>query len=376
MRLQTLSFFKRSLVATALLLSVFILGCSTGENAFREGDYTEAARLSADRLSRNANNQKAAEVFLRAYPQAREEWLGKLKLAKADLTDPFRFERIVLAYETLQDLSTLAAMTPYAGKKGIEINYYHAELEGARLDAAQARESAGDELMASGDLYQAREAHYHYEVALRYVGSRQDLQQKLSEALRQGTLWVGVDEVVGEGHGVNPTRLATALIEVLQERPIHQFVRFVPSSQLGEYPASRYLELSIGELSLSRTEREVGKQEFSRIVNPSANANGADPIEVFAKLYKREKAVSATCPVKLRIFSGPEGEAVYIRSFVGRSKWSARWDLLEGDQRAVEGQELEFSEPEDPEFVDMADLLALSIAEETRDLLSRHFRDS
>ncbi|EDY84726.1 hypothetical protein VDG1235_4359 [Verrucomicrobiia bacterium DG1235] len=357
----------------ALLGSVFLAGCSTGESAFRQGDYAEAARVSADRLSRQPKSEKAAEIFLNAYPQARAEWLERAKQAEGDMADPFRWERVFAAYEVLRDLSNRAALTPFAGSRGIVIDYHNEDLETARVNTVSARVAIGDGLVGTGDLYAAREAFGHYQVAMDFAGRREDLLQKLEVARRQGTLYVGVDPVVAQEHGINPDKLGSVLIMELERHPVSGFVSFLPSAELGDIVASRFLEMSIGELSIDRVEAEVGQREYHRVLSTELQDEDAEPREVRAKVFRREKKLVSSCPVQLRIFDGESGDVVFVREFDGRSVWSAQWDVLVGNKRAVAGEELHLSEPPDPELAELAQRLSESITAEARDMLAVYF---
>ncbi|MDQ8182661.1 hypothetical protein [Pelagicoccus sp. SDUM812005] len=376
MKFPTTEFSKYLCLSIALLCGLLALaGCETGESAFRQGDFAEAARVSADRLARKPDNEKAAEIFLRAYPQARAEWLGRARQAQEDGSDPFRWERVLSAYEVLQGLSSRAALTPFAGKRGIEIVYYHAEIESARSEAGKGRIQFADALMESGDLYDAREAHEHYLAATRFVGQRADVLRKADEARRAGTLLVGIDGVTAQGHSLNPERMMAALVEELERHPPHRFVAFVPSSELGEREAVQYLELSIGEVSVSRSEAEVGERSFRRVLTMPVQNSEAESVEVKAKVFKREKTFDLFCPARVLVFEGSGWDAVFNRELPGRSVWAAQWDVLQGDRRAIEGQELSLSEPADPEHAKLMQQLTESVAAQARDALASFYRE-
>ncbi len=369
-------FVKQFSTAICLVLGLFLLAaCETGESAFRQGDYAQAARVSADRLARRPDNEKAAEIFLHAYPQARAEWTGRARQALENTSDPFRWERALSAYEVLQGLSTRAALTPFAGTSGIEIVYYHSEIESARVNAGKGRIEFADALLGKGDLYAAREAFEHYSIAMRFTGERDDILQKLEDARRAGTLLVGVDPVVAQGHSLNPTSMLNTLVKELERRAPHGFVAFVPSSELGEMKAEQYLELSIGEVSIVRSEAEVGQKLFQRVLPPSIQDSEAPPVEVKATLYKREKTIELACPARVRIFEGTDGDAVLNRELPGRTAWGAQWDVVQGNRRALGGYEVHLSEPADPEHAKLMQQLAEALADQARDVLAGYYSE-
>ncbi len=377
MKNQILSFYK---LGSSVLLTVigllFLSGCETGESAFRHGDYAEAARVSADKLARKPDNEKAAEIFLRAYPQARAEWLARLNQSLDNTSDPFRWERALSAYEVLQGLSTRASLTPFAGSSGIEVVYYHSEIQTAQINAANARIEYADELMASGDLYAAREAYGHYEVAMRYAGRRDDLLQKLDDARRAGTLLVGIDPVEAQGHSLNPGSMMAALVTELEAHSPHGFVAFVPSEELGELKAVQYLQLTIGEVSVVRSEAEVGQKAFRRVLDKEVQDSETIQFEVKATVFRREKTIALSCPARVRIFEGAEGDAVLNRELPGNSAWSTQWDVLQGDKRALGGYEVQLAEPPDPEHARLMQQLAEALAAQARDALENYYKNS
>ncbi|MDQ8186990.1 hypothetical protein [Pelagicoccus sp. SDUM812002] len=320
-------FYLYLLLFCGLLL---LSGCETGESAFKQGDFAEAARVSADRLARKPENEKAAAIFLRAYPQARTEWLGRAQQALENASDPFRWERALAAYEVLQGLSSRAALTPFVGREGIEVVYYHSEIESARASAAKDRIRFADALMQEGDLYKARDAYDHYLAAIRFAGERDDLRGKAQEARLAGTLLVGIDPVQAQGHSLNPLSMMSVLVAELESHPPHDFVDFVPSNELGERVAHQYLELSIGEVSVTRSEAEVGQKSYKRVLEPELQNPNAESVEVKAKVFKREKRIDLFCPARVRIFEGAAWEAVLNRELPGRSELaSLRWTVVQ-----------------------------------------------
>lgn len=370
------SLLKRLCAALGLALGVFLLtGCETGEAAFRQGDYAQAARVAADRLARRPDNEKAAEIFLHAYPQARAEWAGRARQALDNAGDPFRWERALSAYEVLQGLSTRAALTPFAGTSGIEIVYYHTEIESARINAGQGRIDFADALMEKGDLYSAREAFDHYSEAVRFAGQRDDLLQKIEDARRAGTLLVGVDPVVAQGHSLNPARVLSALVKELESHAPHRFVAFVPSSELGEVKAVQYLQLTVGEVSVVRSEAEIGQKAFVRVLDSSVQDTGESAVEVKATLFTREKIIEIACPAHLKVFEGMQGEAVLNRELPVLTAWGTQWDIVHGDRRALGGREVQLSEQADPAHAHLMQQLVEVLAAQARDVLAVYYKE-
>ena len=360
----------------ALATALWLAGCATGQSAFRHGDYVEATRVSAERLSRAPENKKARAVFLTAYPQARSEWLSRAEQAAANEADPFRWERVLRAYEVLQDLSNWAALTPFAREAGIEVDFHHDELESARSKAVAARVAEGDALLAEGEMEAAREAYDHYKVALGLAGNRQDLMRKLDTAREAGTLWVGIDPVVARGHGLNPARLEAALADRLSDRLGRGFVAFAPSAELAAYQGSMYLEVSIGELSVERSGKEVGRRQVQRTLPAIARDGVAEePRIARAEVIAREKTVVASTQTRIRLFGTAESHVLLDRQIGARHVWSAQWDVLVGDKRALGDEALRLSEPPDPELSESAEGLVSEIAREVRSVMGSYFRE-
>ncbi len=372
MKSRILLFLERFASPLILLSGLLLLsGCETGESAFRRGDFAEAARVSADRLARKPENEKAAAIFLSAYPQARAEWLGRARQALENTSDPFRWERALSAYEVLQGLSSRAALTPFAKRTEIEVVYYHTEIEQARANAANGRIQYADALMEEENLYKAREAYDHYLAAMRFAGQRDDISQMAEAARRAGTLVVGVDPVQARGHSLNPASMMMALMKELESHPPHGFVAFVPSGELGEMEAHQFLELSIGEVAVERHEAEVGQKAYKRELIPPVPAE--EPFEVEATVFKREKRFELSCPARARVFEGAGWEPVLDRELPGRSSWSVQWEVLKGDPRALNGRELQLSEPPDPEHAKLMQQLAEALAAQARDVLASYY---
>ncbi len=361
----------------ALATGLWLSGCATGQSAFRNGDYVEAVRVSSERLARSPDNEKSRAVFVTAYPQARAEWLSRAARAAEDAGDPFRWERVLAAYEVLQNLSNQAALTPFAGGEGIEIDFHHEELASARSAAIAAREAYGDALLERGEMQAAREAYEHYQVAVGYAENRTELIRKMDTARSAGTLWVGIDPVVARGHGLNPALLEGALSDALRAQPVHGFVAFLPSPELAAYQGAMYLQVSIGELSLNRTGREVGRRQLQRTLPSLAKEELAEePRIARAEVVTRDKKVVASTMARVRLFGTAESHVLLDREIGARHVWSAQWDIVAGDRRAVGDEPLRLAEPPDPDLAESAAGLADELALEVRNLMASYFRGS
>ncbi|MDQ8201769.1 hypothetical protein [Pelagicoccus sp. SDUM812003] len=351
-------------------MSWILSGCATGTAAFRQGDYTEAARVSADRLSRNPNNRKAGEVFLQAYPQARELWLQKIRSARAVESDPFRWERVYEAYQVLRDLANRASLTPFAARSEIVVDFHLDDIESARRHLVEARVSHAESLLDLNDRYAAREAYDHFGVALRYAGQREDLLERQDIAREAGTLLVGIDPSLAQGHGINPEKLDTLLLEKLMDRPARLFVRFLPAAQAEAAQVAHFAQVEIGDLSLHRSESEAGQRDFRRALEKAEGQEHDSKREISATVFTRRKELAASCPVVVRVFHSGTQETLLERSLEVAAVWSAEWDVLTGNRRALPDESFRFSEPPDPELSEMADREAYEIAQRTREILA------
>lgn len=366
------------LIVAALLLALtgILTGCATGGAAYRSGNYTEAARISADRLSHSPNAEKAREIFLVSYPQALSEWKVRVAAAESDESDPFRWERALRGYEVLQELSGKAALTPFGREGTVEIGNYYDRIEESRRQAVAAREAAGDRLMETGDLYAAREAYDHFERALVLARGNGRIEEKLDRALAMGTLWVGIDPVLAREHGINPSKLESALVEVLTQRPVDRFVAFGRSDELGDGAALHFLEVSIGEMGVERRESEVDQRAYHREIEIDRKRGDDGEVKlrhVDAKVFTRRKELLADCPARIRVFDTADDRMALERELDVKTAWAADWDVMVGDKRALGDEHFRWSEPPDPELSEVADGLAYQIAEDVRSVLVNYY---
>lgn len=356
-----------------LCLLAVLSGCATGTRAFRNGDYTEAARVAADRLSWSPKAQKAGEIFLMAYPLAWDEWKIRLAAAESDTADPFHWERVVASYDALRDLSNRAALTPYRDHPSITIESFSEAYQVARGNAAAAREEAGDALMEHADLYASREAYRHYSVAWQYAPHREVLSAKLEEARALGTITVGLDSIRMEGHGINPSSLESELLALLSDDPGHLFVRFVRSNEMLDGGVDYFVTVSVGELSLERSDAEVGRTPYHRLIHVGHDSEATR--EVAAMVYHREKRFTTESPAWIEVYQVGLAESVLEDRLIGFGSWAARWDVLEGDKRAIGDRTLRLGEPTDPEFGELAQISTVSVANELHHTLVGFFSD-
>ena len=165
----------------SLLVVLIVSSCSSGNKAYKKGDYFKACQESIDRLRSNPKNEKAAYVLTSSYPLAQQT--AERTIQNAELANQIdKYDVIVYQYERLNQLANDIYRCPKALELIPRPKEYVTELGAVKKLAAEQSYNLGLRALDDNTMDQARVAYQYFQNANRYVPGYKDVLRKLEDA--------------------------------------------------------------------------------------------------------------------------------------------------------------------------------------------------
>lgn len=187
-----------------LLLTYLLLGCSSGQTAFRRGHYAEAVQKASQRLNQNPGisrrgHELASQVIREAFVQGYTQHQTLIRTLSAQRAKPFRWEAVFAEYTTLQQMTSDARKAqPDTGWLAAYPTDYTSRLAETRELAADERYALAETAFADRQTNRiaARDAYEHYQKALSWVSNYRQAAQRSLEAFPYAVLRVLIEPPV------------------------------------------------------------------------------------------------------------------------------------------------------------------------------------
>jgi len=144
-----------SKIAILSLLTIFVISCSSGYKAYKQGDYYKACIDAVDKLRTSPGSDKAQYVLQKTYPLAQQTALREIENALLR-NDQNNYETVVFQYERLNELANNIYACPKANQLIPSPKQYPAELSDARQKAADQIYNMATKALNAGTLRKAR----------------------------------------------------------------------------------------------------------------------------------------------------------------------------------------------------------------------------
>ena len=172
---------------TILLFTIaaLLFACASSSKKLEKGDYDAAMQISAKKIMKDPGKFEEVDVFNDAYRMANNKDKAEIDRLK-QVGDRANWGKIYQLYNNLKRRQELAATLPPVG-----INYdnedYTSEIENAKNQAAMYAYEKGNELLQSGNRFEARKAHAFFIEANNYIPNYQDVNERINAAKILGT---------------------------------------------------------------------------------------------------------------------------------------------------------------------------------------------
>ena len=213
--------------AVLLLLSLFVMSCTSASKSFRRGQYDDAIARSIKILNRDPANQRHLEILKNAYRMANFNDQERI-LALKNTGQPDIWGRIVTTYERMIARNRKIEALPSSVKNEIEFTYesHSQELATARQRASEFHYAAGLERLARGTRPDARQAFAEFERVVVFSGLNfRDVRDLKARAEELGTTHV-LFHVVNRSGAFLPHEAVWNLTNIQPQALNRRWIRF------------------------------------------------------------------------------------------------------------------------------------------------------
>lgn len=333
---------KQSTLFLSIIL--FLVACSSGKRQFEMGNYDIAVYKAIKRLKASPNHQKASTVLKEAYKMSLYRHLDLIdQLNKTEA--PFRFEQITNHYNELNRIYNQIQKCPACQLLVPNARYFGEELNQSQKLAALEQLNQGKTLLQNNNKLDAQQAYRHFLKAKSFNPNTENIDFLLQKALEQGTFHVLIKPIPMHSR-------ALSLSNDFFEQKIVEYAkglnyRFVLFYTVNEsYPTiDHVIELQfddfvVGQMhtkerveTLVRDSVKTGEREFKGETIPIYGS-------VKAEFHQFKKTLNSAGLLNLNILDAKNNNLIRQEKFSGQFVWENTWAFYNGDERALNEEEL------------------------------------
>ena len=335
-----------SKIAILSLLTVFVMSCSSGYKAYKQGDYYKACIDAVDKLRTSPGSDKAQYVLQKTYPLAQQTALREIDNALLR-NDQNNYETVVYQYERLNELANNIYACPKANQLIPSPKQYPAELSDAKQKAAAQIYDMATRALNVGTLEQARLAYQYFQKANSYVYGYKDALNMIEEARFQSTMRVAVEKPrTSMSYQLSADFFSENLMAEISHYFENRFVRFYNAYEVTnnssirphQYVVLNFEDFSIG--NVSDTKNTVDLKRDSVLIGTGTvdgkKVNVYNTVTAKYSTYKRE--ILSRGILSVRIYDS-NNTLIQQRNFSGQYVWNTSWASFNGDERALTSEQ-------------------------------------
>ncbi len=246
---------------SALIVILFIAGCSSSTKFLQKGNYDAAINKSIKKLLKNADNNKEIDVLNRAYNLANERdrnIIEELKLSG----QPDVWEDAFRHYSNLRSRQDKVSRLPNSVLSKINYKHidYNREVAEAKNKAANYYYASGVKLLENNDKISARKAYNQFGFIKKYFRNYKDVDQKMQQALYLGTNHI-IFRIQNQARVALPKDFEAEILKISLSSLNKQWMEFDTQYDKNmNYDYSIFLNLKHIEVSPQALEKEKYKE--------------------------------------------------------------------------------------------------------------------
>ena len=340
-------------ILTFLSMVLLVAACSTGKKALEQGNYYQAIAQAVERLQRNPDSKKATNTLRQGYPLAVKYYTEEIRQAEAS-TDPFRFEKVMDSYATLNAMDDIIRRCPACRQAVPNTREYTRQYEMSRRSAAEARYQAGMTELQTENRERAKDAYWHFERVEEILPGYKNAREMSIEALDAASLKVLVDvaPVPARRYQLSSEFFANKIYEYLNGPNINRFVRFYTPDEADRLRvtdpdhviALQFDDFVVGETHIAQVTETVKRDS----VNTGTVKVNGETVPVYgtveAKLTRFTKTVSSRGLLDMQVYDARTRRVLMQQKMPGEFNWTTQWANFQGDQRALSDQDIDLCE--------------------------------
>ncbi|MEO5978262.1 MAG: hypothetical protein ABIS36_17400 [Chryseolinea sp.] len=327
----------------------FAIGCSSGKKAYERGNYYEAVVKSVARIRQNPDHSKSLDALKSAYPLAVEYYETEANNQVASNTN-FKWKNAIASYDNINALYELIRQCPGCKKVVPEPKNYYSQIGPLKEKAADESYNAGIECLMKGNRNEAKKAFFNFTDAQNFVTGYKDVVEYIGKAKDVATLKIIVEQIpVPARYNLSGGFFQDKVEEFLRSTYTDgTFIKFYTpeEAKIVNLPSAdqivriQFDDFSVGnsvlrekEETFSKDSVKVGEAKLNGKVVPVYNT-------VKAKFTTYRKELSSNGLLSMQVYDAKTNGVLAARKFNGEYVWVSQWGRFNGDERALNDQQL------------------------------------
>jgi len=333
----------------SFIICVLLMSCTSGKKAFDRGDYYNATIQAVNRLRSSPNSEKAIQAVKDSYPMSLTWFQGKIDYSMSS-NAPFKYSEVVDYYEKMNRLSDEVSRCPAALKLFPKVNYFTTELAQVRKQAASEQYSAGLANEKINTRLSWKDAWFNYQQADRFAPGYQDVKRRMEIARYNATLKVIVEQIQVPGkYQLTSDFFLNQIIENLMRNRPNEFVAYYSPESAGKEGLKNpdqllkmtFDEFVIGQIYDKESVREVKRDS---VEVGTVTLNTGQKIKAYntvkARLTVKRRELISNGVLDVTIVDLSLNSVVSQKKFPGQFVWFVEWGSFNGDERALNDEQL------------------------------------
>lgn len=331
------------------LILFFAIGCSSGKKAYERGDYYEAVMKSVARLRQNPDHSKSLEALKNAYPLAVEYYETEANNQIASNTN-FKWKNAIASYDQINALYELIRQCPGCKKVVPEPKNYYSQIGPLKEKAADESYNAGIECLMKGNRDEAKKAFYNFNDAQNFVSGYKDVVEYIGKAKDVATLKVIIEQIPVPARynlsgGFFQDKVEAFLRSTYTDDTFIKFYTPEEAKIVNLAAADQVVRIQFDDFSVGNSVIREKEETFSKdsVKVGEAKVNGkVVPVynTVKAKFTTYRKELSSNGLLSMQVFDAKTNGVLSARKFNGEYVWVSQWGRFNGDERALNDQQL------------------------------------
>ena len=333
----------------SVVIALFLIGCSSGKQAYERGNYYEAVMKSVARLRQNPDHSKSIEALQNAYPLAIEFYENEAKNEIASNSN-YKWKNAIQSYNSINALYEAIRQCPGCKKAVPNPKNYYTEIGPLKEKAAEESYNAGIGALMKGNRNDAKQAYFNFADTQHFVPGYKDVVEYLDKAKFEATLKVIIEQIpVPARYNLSGGFFQDKVEEFLHNNYTDQtFIKFytpeearmVNLEQADQIMRIQFDDFSVGnsvlkekEETLTKDSVKVGEAKIDGKTVPVYNT-------VKAKFTTYRKELISNGLLSMIVVDAKTNGILTTRKFNGEFVWVSQWARFNGDERALTDQQL------------------------------------
>lgn len=332
-----------------LIATLILSACASGKKAYERGNYYEAVMLSVQKLRQNPDHSKSKEALKNSYPLALD-WLETDAKNQIASNAPGKWRNALASYDKINQMYESIRQSPGALNVIRTPKSFYEEIGPLKEKAADESYNAGIDALMKGTREDAKRAYFNFADAQAYVPGYKDVVEYLDKAKYEATLKVVVEQVaVPNRYSLSGDFFQDKVEEYLhQNYPDRGFIKFYTPAEakavnlpkVDQYLRIQFDDFSVGNTTINEREETV-KRDSVRVGEAKVNGKTIPVYNtVSAKLITVRKVVVSSGLLSMIVVDGQTNGVLTHQKFQGNYTWESTWGRFNGDERALNDQQI------------------------------------